>query len=130
LLNNIFPSYSTKHRWGMINSANCHICNEVEPYEQVFIDYLAENSVWELVSECFLTYGITQPTCIWTLSHVLDYLISYHEYVFVNLIFLILWFSIYKSYFLSDNSSYCDLSRFVIKRISLFCFLFYGIKNG
>jgi len=24
LLNNIFPSYSTKYRWGMIKSPNCH----------------------------------------------------------------------------------------------------------
>jgi len=92
LLNNIFPSNSTKYQWGMIKSPNCHICNVVETYEHVFIDCPAVNLVWDLVSECFSTYGITQP--IRNLAYiVLGYNISNPEYLFVNLIFSILGFS-------------------------------------
>jgi len=45
------------------------------------------------------------------------------------LIFSILGFSIYKSYFLSDNRrDYCDVSR-VFKNEFHMLFLFYGTKN-
>jgi len=86
LLNNIFLSNSTKYQWGTIKSPNCHICSAVETYEHVFIDCPAVNSVWEIVSQCFSTYGITQP--LRKLAYiVIGYNISNLKYCFVNLIF-------------------------------------------
>jgi len=81
------------------------------------------------MSECFATYGITQP--IRKLAYiVLGYNISNPEYVFVNLIFSILGFSIYNSYFLSDNRrDYCDVLR-VFKNEFHLLFLFYGTRNA
>ena len=108
LLNNIFPSNSTTYQWGMIKSPNCHICNVVETYEHVFIDCSAVHSVWELMSELTLF----SDTILVILNTFL-------------LIFSILGFSIYKSYFLSDNRrDYCAV--FGVKNefhLCFFCFI-------
>lgn len=102
LLNKIFTSRAILNSWKMVQNPLCLICNKIEDYNHLFIDCAAVDIFWDKVQNLFNMCGIQRN--IRSLKFIiLGYKISDPQYFFINIVITIVGFSIYKSYFCSEN---------------------------
>jgi hypothetical protein len=85
----------------MVPSANCKLCNIFEDYDHFFLKCKALDIFWKHIQTAFELCGYSKNMCV--LKYIVLFYKNPKEYTDVNLIFSYIGFTIYKSYFISEE---------------------------
>ena len=103
LLQYIIPTRQLLYKWKIAESNLCNICNVEEDYNHLFISCNYLKQFWDQIKKLLKTIHFDFNI---TLVHlVIGYKIYDREYFDINYLFSILAFSIYKSYYVSEQKT-------------------------
>ena len=102
ILHYILPCKQLLLMWKLVDSSLCNVCNELENYEHFFITCKYFENFWNNIKILLDALRIGHHTvCMTTL--VYGYKITDKDYYGVNYLFTVIFFTIYKVYYISDQ---------------------------
>ena len=102
LLHRILPCGMLAHRWRLIDSPLCPVCNVIEDYEHLFITCQNVRTTWVKIKYFLETLGFKNiRLSLDTL--IMGYKLKQKAYHFVNHFMIVIMFGIYKEYCSSNN---------------------------
>ena len=103
LIQYIIPTYKLLFQWKIVNNNRCNFCGNEEVYLHYFITCSFLKTFWGKIYNLFKSNNLEFRV---KLKHLIfGYTISDNNYYGVNYFITILGFSIYKSYYLSEQKS-------------------------
>ena len=118
-VNTIHHSYKKiLSQWQIMNNNRCNFCGNEEDYLHYFITCSFLKTFWEKIYNLFKSNNLEFAL---KLKHLIfGYKISDYNYYDVNYFIIILGFSIYKSYYLSEQKT---------KNVNVYTFVIYELNK-
>lgn len=99
----ILPCGQLLYKWKLKDNSECLFCNEIDTYEHLFFECRRLNFLWKKVQEIFNCLGI-QNIELSLKTLVLGYKIKNEDYHWINEIFTIVCFIIFKSFCMKQDN--------------------------